>query len=131
MNHSQAPTLHIRRILHVPMLSPSQKKSKAADPIVIRRTYDMTAACGRESEGEEGGAVTMRVRGTRTTPLGRCIAIGAAAVGVLAAAAAISRVRQSWIIRRKYARRYAALRRQQKLRMRVHEGGKRSALQKT
>lgn len=102
MNHSPRRQMHVRRVLHIPAVP----VMKTDDPIVIRRNYDITAACGRSSDGDDG-AVTMHMHLSRTTPLWRCIVIGAAVVGTAAAVIGICRARRHFLIRRKYARRYA------------------------
>ena len=101
MNHASPTVVTVRRILQ-PLNADVQK-----DPLVLRRTYDISAVCGRKSDKSGDGAVLMRVRGTKTTPLVRCIAVGAALLCGIAAIAACCRIRQSMKLRRKYARRYA------------------------
>ena len=102
MNHSSKPTATVCRILH---LSPAAEKSE--NPIVLRRTCDISAMCGRLDDGEDNGAVLMHVHTSKTTPLLRCIAIGAAVIGAAAVIAGICRAKRDLMIRRKYARRYA------------------------
>ena len=83
MNHSPAHGLHIRRILLHPDISNAvlscpisgdQKKSCEKNPLVIRRTYDITAACTRQNADADEAAISMHVRGDRVTPLLRCAA---------------------------------------------------------
>ena len=128
MNHSPAHGLHIRRILLHPDISNAvlscpisgdQKKSCEKNPLVIRRTYDITAACTRQNADADEAAISMNVRGDRVTPLLRCAAIGAAVIGIAASAALYFRVRREWQIRRKYARRYADRLKEQRLRMKI------------
>ena len=102
MNHSKAPALHVRRAVHIPRLP----IPKTDNPLVLRRTYHITAACGRQKDADDG-AVMMQMHLTRSSPLWRCIAIGAAAVGITAAVIGICRAKRQLLIRRKYARRYA------------------------
>ncbi|MBR5869649.1 MAG: hypothetical protein IKZ09_01310 [Clostridia bacterium] len=101
MNHAKPTVVTVRRVLQ-PLISDRQK-----DPLVLRRTYDISAVCGRSGDKSGDGAVLMRVRGTKTTPLVRCIAVGAALVVGIAAIAACCRIRQSMRLQRKLARRYA------------------------
>ncbi len=122
-HHSKAHNAHIRRVLHIPAVP----MSKTDDPIVIRRNYDITAACGRKSDGEDG-AVMMQMHLSRTTPLWRCIAVGAAVIGVTAAVIGICRAKRQLLLRRKYARRYAEQLKLQKLQLRSRQN---SAARKT
>lgn len=126
MNHSPAHGLHIRRILLRPdisnavlshPISDKKNKSREKNPLVIRRTYDITAACTRQNADD--AAISMHVRGDRTTPLLRCALIGAAVIGIAASAALFFRVRRECQIRRKYARRYADRLKEQRLRMKM------------
>lgn len=110
MNHPSATGLHLRRVLHIPMTSGTCVKARHPvpdDPIVIRRIYDITATCGRQNKDSDDPPVTLHFRGEQSTPLLRCLAVGAAVIGIAAAAAVVCRVRQHWQIRRQYARRYA------------------------
>ncbi len=127
MNHSPTHGSHIRRIRIRPTdisaltTHPQDKRRTAEDanPFIIRRTYDITAACTRlnTEEGEE--PLSVHIRGERATPLLRCAVIGAAAVGIAVSAAFLYRMSREWQIRRKYARRYAERLRQQRLRMQM------------
>lgn len=128
MNHSPTPGLHIRRILLRPDISDavlscqmSGKGNKAHEknPLVIRRTYDVTAACTRQNTDTDDAAISMHFRGDQETPLLRCAVIGAAAVGIAVSATLFFRVRREWQVRRKYARRYADRLKEQRLRMKI------------
>ena len=110
MNHSKTHTTHIRRVLHIPAVP----MNKTDDPIVLRRNYDITASCGRRCDGDDG-TVMMQMHLSRTTPLWRCIAVGAAAVGVTAAVIGFCRAKRQFLLKRKYARRYAEQLKLQKL----------------
>ena len=112
MNHSKANTPYLCRTAHVPLTS----VIKTDDPILLRRSCDITAACGRKSDGEDG-AVMMQMHLSRTTPLWQCIAVGAAAIGVTAALIGICRAKRQLLLRRKYARRYAEQLKLQKMKL--------------
>lgn len=121
MNQSPGLKLNIRRAAHrmpysvVRTADAPHKK----EPLVIRRTYDISTSCGREQDTEETAPLMMRIRGERATPLLRCVAVGAAIAGITAAAVIVLRFRDEWRIRRKYARRYADRLKQQRLRMQI------------
>ena len=114
MNHSKAHTPYLCRAAHIPLHAVI--KTKTDDPILLRRSCDITAACGRKSDGEDG-AVMMQMHLSRTTPLWRCIAVGAAAIGVTAALIGICRAKRQLLLRRKYARRYAEQLKLQKMKL--------------
>ena len=112
MTHSPTHGLHIRRVQLRPILpdrtSHIKRKSDApAHPLVIRQSYDFSAACVRHGEDAENAPLLMHIRGEQEIPLLRCAVIGAAAVGVMLGAAVVLRIRRDWQLRHKYARRYA------------------------
>lgn len=130
MNHSPIHGLHIRRISLRPMINnavlschPQDKRNRINEknPLIIRRTYDISAACTRQNtvEGEE--PLALHIRGERSTPLLRYAVIGAAAIGVAVTAMYLSRVCREWQLRRKYARRYTERLREQRYRMQMRE----------
>ncbi len=126
MNHSPTHGLRIRRIqlrpmTDIPVLSchPQGKRNRSHEnnPLVIRRTYDITAACTRQNADADDEPLSVHIRGERTTPLLRCAVIGAAAVGTVMTAMYLSRACREWRIRRSCARRYAERLRDQRYRM--------------
>lgn len=130
MNHSPINGLQIRRIRLRPltdgsMLSchPHDKRNRmhGKNPLILRRTYDITAACTRQNTDEGDEPLALHIRGERSTPLLRYAVIGAAAIGVAVTAMYLSRVCREWQIRRKYARRYAERLREQRYRMQMRE----------
>ncbi|MBE6657968.1 MAG: hypothetical protein E7604_05925 [Ruminococcaceae bacterium] len=124
MNHSPTLGLHIRRVLHPPMHAVTRvhtQKHGADDPIVIRRTYDISAECGRQKKDGDTPPVVLHFRGEKTTPLLRCAAIGMTVIGAAAAIMLFCRIRRDWQLRRRYARRYAERLKNQRLRMKHRE----------
>lgn len=130
MNHSPIHGLHIRRISLRPMINnavlschPQDKRNRINEknPLIIRRTYDISAACTRQNTGEGEEPLALHIRGERSTPLLRYAVIGAAAIGVAVTAMYLSRVCREWQLRRKYARRYAERLREQRYRMQMRE----------
>lgn len=128
MNHSPINGLHLRRIrlrpmTDIPMLSchPQNQRNRKHEknPLIIRRTYDITAACTRQNADAGDEALSVHIRGERTTPLLRCAVIGAAAVGAVMTAMYLSRACREWRIRRSCARRYAERLREQRHRMQM------------
>ena len=59
----------------------------------------------------------MQMHLSRTTPLWRCIAVGAAAIGATAALIGICRAKRQLLLRRRYARRYAEQLKLQKMKL--------------
>lgn len=129
MNHSPTHGLHLRRIRIRPINSiaalscPPDKQNKPQDnnPLILRQTYDITAACTRlhTEDGEE--PLALHIRGERAVPLLRCAVIGAAAVGLILSASYLFRWSREWQIRRKYAKRYAERLREQRHRMQMRQ----------
>ena len=128
MNHSPSHGLHIRRIRIRPaahdtalQYHPQNKRCETQDanPLIIRRTYDITAACTRSGSGEDDPPLSVHIRGERTTPLLRCVILGAAAVGVAVSASWFCRMSREWQIRRKYAHKYAERLKEQRLRIQL------------
>lgn len=128
MNHSPTHGLHLRRIQLRPVKNGTECPHTAAmqykhapkkHPWVIRQSYDISAACMREDDQADTAPIAMHFRGEHAFPLLRCAVIGAAAVGVMAGAALFLRIRREWMIRRKYARRYAGKLKEQRYRMKL------------
>ena len=124
MNHSPTHGLHLRRIRIRPANTPaalSWHPNKQSNPLILRQTYDITAACSRlhTEDGEE--PLALHIRGERAIPLLRCAVIGAAAVGIAVSASLLLRWNREWQIRRKYAKRYAARLKEQRHRMQMRQ----------
>lgn len=128
MNHSPSHGLHIRRIRIRPaddgtalLCRPQEKRSlpQTKNPLIIRRTYDITAACTRLNDAEEDAPLTVHIRGERAVPLLRCVVIGAAAIGIAVSVSLLGRMSREWQVRRKYARKYAERLKEQRFRMQL------------
>ena len=125
MNHSPSHGLRIRlrpvtdgtALLCRPQNQ--RNRTQNQNPLIIRRTYDITAACTRLNGEEEDAPLTVHIRGERATPLLRCAVIGAAAVGIAVSASLVYRMSREWQVRRKYARKYADRLKEQRLKMQL------------
>ena len=83
---------------------------KKHEPIVIRRTYDITTSCGRKQKhGHTAGnpPIEMHIQGETESSLLRCALIGTAVVCTIAAVGMLCRLHCAAKYRRKYAKRYA------------------------
>ena len=71
MNHSPARGLHIRRIQLRPGITDTvfphdpkaYSRTGSKDPLVFRRSYDISAACMRQSETADHAPISMHIRG--------------------------------------------------------------------
>ncbi len=126
MKYSQTPGMYIRRVRILPVmrraipsrLAQDQKNGEIGkNPLIIRRSYDVTASCVRQNDEDHDAPLTVHIRGERATPLAHVVTVGAAAVGIALSAWLIVRMRREWSIRRKYAIRYAERLKAQRYRM--------------
>ena len=122
MNQSQMLGEQIGRVLRTHgiqkvRIRPAKGAVGRENPVVIRRAYDIRTSCGRQNTDSAESPLLLHIRGEKTTPLLRCIAIGAAVVGGMAAAAVIGRLCGEWKLRRKYAKLYAERLQRQRMRM--------------
>lgn len=96
------------------------REKNAKNPVILRRTYDLSAAlCRRQTKDSDAPAV-LHMSGTCETPLLRCMLLGAAACGLVLSFCMLKRMCLSAKLRRRYARRYADMLRARKMRMREY-----------
>lgn len=113
MTTTKVPELRIRRVLYAPQdmieklhIQNDCKRKEA--PAMLRRAYEFSVSCGKDGEDDARAPLFFHIRGERSTPLLRCLVIGAAVVGVIGIVGICTRVRRDLRIRRIYANRYAA-----------------------
>lgn len=96
------------------------REKNAKNPVVLRRSYDLSAAlCRRQTKDSDAPAV-LHMNGTCETPLLRCMLLGAAACGLVLSFCMLKRMCLAAKLRRRYARRYADMLRTQKMHMREY-----------
>lgn len=113
MTTIKMPGLRVRRVLFVPRC-PTDQRSIQHDgeqknpPAMLRRSYAFSFSCGKDGEDGAQSPLYFHVHGERSEPLLRCLAVGAAAAGVIGMIGLCARVRRNLRLRKKYADRYAA-----------------------
>ena len=105
MNHEPIPA-GIRIITRLPKQTKKDDSGSHA-PLVLRRSFDIRASCGRENDTDgDSCPISVRLCGTQSTPLLRCAAVGAAVIAAGTAAALLLRARRDLALRRRYAQHY-------------------------
>ena len=90
MTTTKVPELRIRRVLYAPQdmieklhIQNDCKRKEA--PAMLRRAYEFSVSCGKDGEDDARAPLFFHIRGERSTPLLRCLVIGAAVVGEMLA----------------------------------------------
>ena len=113
MTTTKVPGLRIRRVLYAPQdmiekLHIQNDFKRKEPPAMLRRSYEFSVSCGRDGEDDARAPLFVHIRGERSTPLLRCLAVGGAVLGVIGVIGICAKVRRNLHIRRIYANRYAA-----------------------
>ncbi len=90
------------------MPMPCITRGQTSAPLVIRRSYDLSADLCRRGSAEEESPLGFRMHGTGEVPLMRCLVIGG---GILTAVGLVCAIRKCLVAmhyRRRYARYYEA-----------------------
>ncbi len=95
---------HKKTIIRIPAVASVGKTQKK--PLVIRRSWDMSADIVRAGEEREDAAIGMHMRGAGEVSLLRCAAYGMLAVGAVSAVCLIRNACTAMYYRRKYAKHY-------------------------
>ena len=117
MKNNRNVSVHPQMIYRFHLPNKSSPDRTEDNPIVIRRAYDISTACCRRNTATEDAPMSLHIRGEQSSPLVRCVLIGAAAVGAAAAAGMLCRLR----LRMKYRRRYAQRLKQMRMQMRTQQ----------
>ena len=114
----------IRTVLHLHPVSTVIPHADSAahekNPLVFRRSYDISTAVCREKTKDADAPAAMHLRGTTETPLVRCALIGAAVVGGVMLLSGIGQMCMRAKYRRMYKQRYRDRYRQKVNRVKQH-----------